>query len=50
MAKHKEVVFETEIVQHLTHNDWIEGKSEGYDKALALYPEENCCLHQKHSV
>ncbi len=38
--KHKEIVFETEIVQHLTSHDWIEGKSEGYDKALALYPED----------
>jgi len=40
MAKHKEIVFETEIVQHLTTHDWLEGKSEGYDKALALYPED----------
>lgn len=40
MAKHKEIVFETEIVQHLTNHDWLEGKSEDYDKALALYPED----------
>lgn len=40
MSKHKEIVFETEIVEHLTSKDWIEGKSEGYDRALALYPED----------
>ncbi len=40
MSKHKEIVFETEIVQYLTSNDWVEGNSEGYDKALALYPED----------
>lgn len=40
MGKHKEVVFETEIVRHLTQNDWVEGDSTGYDKALALYPED----------
>ena len=40
MSKHKEIVFETEIIQHLTQHDWVEGNSEGYDKALALYPED----------
>ena len=35
MSKHTEIVFETEIVQHLTNNDWLEGKSEDYDEALA---------------
>lgn len=40
MSKHKEIVFETEIVRYLTNNDWVEGKSDGYDKALALYPED----------
>ncbi|QBZ83838.1 Type-1 restriction enzyme R protein [Hydrogenovibrio crunogenus] len=38
--KHKEIVFETEIIQHLTNHDWIEGQSDDYDKALALYPED----------
>jgi len=40
MAKHKEIVFETEIVQHLTANDWLEGQSGGYDKSLALYSDD----------
>ncbi len=39
--KHKENVFETEIVQSLlSTNDWQEGLSENYDKELALYPED----------
>lgn len=40
MGKHKEIVFEEEIVQHLTSHDWTEGQSDDYDKALALYPED----------
>ncbi|WFE68904.1 hypothetical protein P8S54_00985 [Thiomicrospira sp. R3] len=40
MAKHKEVFFETQILEHLTHNDWLEEFSNGYDKTLALYPDE----------
>jgi type I restriction enzyme, R subunit len=40
MSKHKEITFETEIVDYLTQHEWIEGTSEGYDKALALYPED----------
>mgnify|MGYP003420775137 CR=1 FL=1 len=38
--KHKEAKFETEIVEYLTSKDWIEGKSSGYDKNLALYTED----------
>jgi|GEM_PF-1452139 len=38
--KHKEIIFETEIVQYLTSHDWLEGQSASYDKALALYPED----------
>lgn len=38
--KHKEEKLETEIVEYLTNNDWIEGSSNGYDKELALYPED----------
>ncbi|KUJ71661.1 type I restriction endonuclease subunit R [Thiomicrospira sp. WB1] len=39
--KHTENVFETEIVDSLlsTH-DWVEGNSQGYDRALALYPDD----------
>ena len=40
MSKHKEITFETEIINYLTQYDWIEGTSEGYDQALALYPED----------
>ncbi len=40
MSKHKEIIFESEIVDYLTKHDWLEGTSEGYDKALALYPED----------
>lgn len=40
MSKHKENVFETEIVENLCSCEWIEGESKGYDKELALYPED----------
>lgn len=40
MNKHKEIIFETEIVDYLTQHQWLEGTSDGYDKALALYPED----------
>ena len=39
MSKHKEITFETEITNYLTHHDWIEGTSSGYDQELALYPK-----------
>ena len=38
--KHKEAKFETEIVEYLTSNIWVEGTSTGYDKDLALYTED----------
>lgn len=38
--KHKENVFETEIVESLCSGEWIEGESKGYDKELALYSED----------
>ncbi len=40
MSKHKEITFETEIVEYLTKHNWVEGSSEDYDKSLALYPED----------
>ncbi|MEY8199568.1 MAG: type I restriction endonuclease subunit R, partial [Colwellia sp.] len=40
LDKHKENVFESEIVSHLTSTQWLEGTSQGYDKELALYPED----------
>lgn len=40
MSKHKEITFETEIVEYLTSHEWVEGDSNGYDKSLALYPED----------
>lgn len=38
--KHKENQFETEIVNYLTSTSWIEGTSQGYDKELAIYPDD----------
>jgi len=38
--KHKERQFQIEIVQHLKANKWVEGDASGYDKELALYPED----------
>jgi len=40
MSKHKEITFETEIVEALTKQTWVEGTSEGYDRSLGLYPED----------
>ena len=40
-SKHKEDVFETEVVELLTkHSGYIEGTSQGYDKELALYTQD----------
>jgi type I restriction enzyme, R subunit len=38
--KHTEKEFESEIVEHLVSANWIEGVSTGYDKELALYPDD----------
>lgn len=40
MSKHKENVFESELVADLIAQGWVEGSSLGYDKAAALYPED----------
>lgn len=40
LDKHKENVFETEIVDYLTSHGWTEGASQNYNKDLALYPED----------
>lgn len=40
MSKHKEIVFEDEIVEYLTSHRWVQGESSGYDRELALYPED----------
>ena len=40
MGKHKERQFQTEIVQHLTSNGYIEGEPSHYDRELALYPDD----------
>lgn len=37
---HLEKQFETDIVAHLTANAWLEGSSDHYDVARALYPED----------
>jgi type I restriction enzyme R subunit len=36
----KEKTFETDVIKHLLTQGWIEGHSNGYDKAHALYPED----------
>ena len=40
--KHHETPFEQQVVWDMTESEcgWIEGKSTGYDKKLALYPED----------
>ena len=38
--KHKENQFETEIVDYLSSTSWVEGTNAGYDKELAIYPED----------
>ncbi|CAA6822219.1 MAG: Type I restriction-modification system, restriction subunit R (EC [uncultured Sulfurovum sp.] len=40
MSKHKERQFQVEIVQHLTSHQWVEGDVSGYDRELALYPDD----------
>ena len=40
MSKHKENRFETEIVEYMTKNGWVEGSSKGYDVTLGLYKED----------
>ena len=40
MSRHKERQFQIEIVQHLTSHNYVEGDVSGYDRELALYPED----------
>jgi len=40
MSKHKERQFQIEIVQHLNTHGYVEGDASGYDRELALYPED----------
>ena len=40
MTMHRERTFEDEVVAHLTAHGWLEGRSDGYDRELALYPED----------
>ncbi len=40
VSKHKEIVFEDEIVEYLTSHEWVQGESSGYNRELALYPED----------
>jgi type I restriction enzyme, R subunit len=37
---HQEKHFQAEIIQHLCAHGWVEGHDSGYDKALAMYPED----------
>ena len=38
--RYVQMQFQIEIVQHLTSNKWIEGDASGYDRELALYPQD----------
>ena len=40
MTKHREKTFEDEIVEHLTAHGWLLGTNAGYNRELALYPED----------
>lgn len=40
MSKHREKTFEDEIVEHLTTHGWLHGENVGYNRELALYPED----------
>ncbi len=40
MDKAREIVFQQAIVDDLTANRWLEGKTERYDRELALYPDD----------
>ena len=42
MSLHKEIIFETEICQHLAAHGWLyaEGDAAGYDRARALFPAD----------
>ncbi len=38
--KHREIHFETELVDHLTGHGWLEGDPQRYDRERALYPDD----------
>ncbi|GAB4200759.1 MAG: DEAD/DEAH box helicase family protein [Roseiflexaceae bacterium] len=40
MTKHREHNFEEDVVAHLLAHGWLEGRSDAYDRELALYPED----------
>ena len=40
MSKHKEGTFEDEVVAHLTAHGWLLGDAKGYNRELALYPDD----------
>src|SRR3954464_16088925 len=41
MADHNEIVFESEISEHLAANGWLYSPTDaGYDRELALFPED----------
>lgn len=39
-SPHKEIHFESDIVEQLTAHGWLEGNPAKYDRELALYPED----------
>lgn len=38
--KSAEIHFQNEILKHLVVNGWLRGKTENYNRELALYPED----------
>ena len=37
---HREIVFETEVVEHLTAHGWLEGDWQNYDREYANYEQD----------
>lgn len=40
MTTHRERIFEDEVAEHLGAHGWLLGSSDGYNRELALYPED----------
>ena len=39
-AKANELKFQNDMLKHLVANGWLQGKTEHYNRELALYPED----------
>jgi len=40
MSKANELTFQNDMIRQLLANDWLQGKSGGYNRELALYEED----------